>query len=191
MAKLKISKTRISFPVLWTPKSYKGDPNSKAAYSASFLVSKKDPQVKAIHALIEQVVSEKERDPKKAALILKSLRAQEKTFLHDGDLKEYDGYADHFYVSARSYTKPLVVNRTPYKTDEMGEKVPNTIGEDDGILYGGCIVNVNLDAYYDAKNGRVNASLLGVQFVEDGDAFGAGPSASPKDFDDLDSSDLT
>lgn len=189
--KIQIKKTRISFPVLWVPKSYKGDPNSRAAYSASFLVSKNDPQVKVLHAAIEACVTEKERDPKKAAMVLKSLRAQEKTFLHDGDNKDYDGYSGHFYVSARSYQKPLVVNRSPYKTDEMGEKVPNTIGEADGILYGGCIVNCNLDAYYDAKNGRVNASLLGVQFVEDGEAFGAGPSASARDFDDLDSSDLS
>jgi len=64
--------------------------------------------------------------------------------------------------------------------------------EKDGRPYGGCYVNVSLDIWVQdpkgekAKNGkRINATLRGIQFMADGDAFAGGAPADPEEFDDL------
>jgi len=78
-------------------------------------------------------------------------------------------------VSARSKTRPTVLNR---------DKTP--VAEADGVLYGGCYVNALLDVWAqdNAFGKRINATLKGVQFVRDGDAFGGGAPASADDFPD-------
>ena len=60
--------------------------------------------------------------------------------------------------------------------------------EADGLVYSGCYVNARVELWVqDNANGkRINAKLLGIQFVRDGDAFGAGSApAKPTDFSDL------
>jgi hypothetical protein len=113
----------------------------------------------------------------KAKAILAQLRGQDKTCLHNGDLKaQYDGYAGMWYVSARSASKPLVIDRD--------KKI---LEEKDGRPYGGCYVNMSIDIWaQDNQYGkRINATLRGVQFVQDGDAFSGGPPATPEEFEDL------
>jgi hypothetical protein len=98
--------------------------------------------------------------------------------LRDGDEVEYDGYAGHMTLKASTKKRPLVVNK---------DKTPLT--EQDGVVYSGCYVNGIIDLW--AQNNqfgkRINATLLGVQFASDGEAFSSGgSSASVDDFDDLD-----
>lgn len=62
------------------------------------------------------------------------------------------------------------------------------MAKEDGIIYSGCYVNLRAEIWcQDNKWGQcVRAKLLGVQFVEDGDAFGSGSKpASADDFPDL------
>ena len=170
---LKIENVRVAFFNGFTAKQVNGE--GDPAFSASFLIPKASPLVKRINAVIDAAAKEKWSD--KAPALLKSLRASDKTFLHDGDLKEnYEGFADHFFISARSKGRPLVIDR---------DRTPLT--EADGRPYSGCYVNAVLDVWVqDNKFGkRVNASLKGVQFVKDGDAFSASAPASVDAFDDL------
>ena len=98
-------------------------------------------------------------------------------FTYDGDLKAtYDGFAGNLYVSARNPIRPLVLN---------SDKSPLT--EADGKPYAGCYVNVSLELWAQDNNygKRVNATLMGVQFYCDGDAFAGGGVASEDDFDDV------
>ena len=171
--KLKLSNVRLAFPVLFEARTVNGE--GKPAFSASFLLSPEDPQVKTLTAAIDQVA--KEKWGAKADAMLKQMRAQDKVCLHDGDLKSnYDGFEGSLYVSARSATRPLVIDR---------DKSPLT--EADGRPYAGCYVNCSIELWPQDNNygKRVNASLRGVQFYRDGDAFAGGAPASQDEFEDV------
>lgn len=100
--------------------------------------------------------------------------------LRDGDLKG-DTYAGCMYVSPRAtkgkQAKPVVLNR---QAQAVGPSEP-------GAPYAGseCIFQVEVWAQYDGKYKRTNITLLGVQFVKDGDAFGGGKPADLSKFQAL------
>ena len=147
----------------------------KPAFGCSFLLKKDDPQVKAIQATLKAVAVEKWAA--KGEALLKSLTAGDKVCLRDGDLKaQYDGFEGSYFIGARSKTAPLVIDR---------DRSPLT--EDSGKPYAGCYVNCSIDIWaQDNQYGkRVNATLKGVQFFGDGDAFVGSAPASADDFDDL------
>lgn len=103
----------------------------------------------------------------------------EKKALRDGDLESYDGYEGMYYCSASNTRKPKVFDRRKQE-----------VTEDSGIVYSGCYVNAIVRIWaQDNKHGkRINASLEGIQFVRDGEAFGAAP-LSDDAFDALDDAD--
>lgn len=88
-----------------------------------------------------------------------------------------DGFAGMYFITARSETKPLVVDRDP--------KVALT--EEDGKPYSGCIVNMNLRLYGWANKGKsgISAELRSVQFVKDGPRFGRPPVDPESEFEKL------
>lgn len=163
---------RLSFPALFTPEAFKpGDP---LKYKATVLVPQGGAQAKMIGKAIKAVATEKWKD--KADKILKSIRGNPNKFcFQDGDTKEYDGYEGMMSLAASSKVRPTVIDR---------DKSPLT--ESDGKPYAGCYVRVSMDifAYENSGNG-ISASLRGVQFVRDGDAFGGGAPASADEFEDL------
>ena len=171
--KLMLKNVRLAFPSLFEAKTVNGE--GKPAFSASFLINPKDPQVKTIQQAIEATA--KDKWGAKADTVLKAIRAADKSALHDGNAKaEYDGYADMLYLSARNQARPLVID---------ADKSPLAVA--DGRPYAGCYVNASVDlwAQDNAYGKRINASLCGVQFVRDGDAFAGGGIASEAEFDDL------
>lgn len=173
--KIKLKNVRLAFPQLFEAKTVNGE--GKPAFSASFLLDPTDPQVKDIQAAVDTVAREKWGA--KADAILKQMRAADKTCLHDGDLKSnYAGFAGHLFVSARSATRPWVLD---------ADKTPLTA--QDGKPYAGCFVYAVLDLYAQDNNygKRINAVLGGVQFYRDGDAFSGGQAATEDDFEDISS----
>lgn len=170
---IRLQNVRLSFPQLFKAETVNGE--GKPAFSASFLINPNDPQIKMIEEAIETTAREKWGA--KAEAILKQLRAQDKTALHDGDLKSnYAGFEGMLYISARNAARPLVIDRN---------KSPLT--EQDGKPYAGCYVNAKVDLWAQDNNfgKRINATLSGVQFLRDGEAFAGGRAASEDDFDDL------
>lgn len=168
--KLTIKNARLAFPVLFEPRAVNGE--GKPAYSANLLLNADDPQIQALDAAIEKVAHEKWGE--KALAVLKQLRANNKIALHSGDLKaNYEGFAGNMYVSARSQTRPTVVDRNRSQLTER-----------DGKPYSGCMVNAIIELWPQDSNfgKRINASLKGVQFVEDGEAFAGGVAACMDDF---------
>jgi len=176
--KIKLNKVRLSFPQLFEATTVNGE--GKPAFSAAFLIDPKDPQVAAINAAIDAVA--KEKWGAKAEANLKAMRAADKVCLHSGDLKSnYDGFEGMLYISARNPMRPLVidVNKSP-------------LTEQDGKPYAGCYVNASIELWAQDNNygKRVNATLMGVQFYQDGESFTGGGAASVDDFDDLTAEDL-
>lgn len=170
--KIKLTDVRLAFPDLFEAKTVQGQ--GDPAFGASFLIDANDPQIEKINKAIEAVA--KEKWGAKAEAVLKQMRAQDKIALHDGDLKDYDGYAGNYYISSRNKTRPLAIDRAK-----------NPVTAADGVLYAGCYVNASIELWaQDNQFGRrINASLRGVQFYRDGDAFAGGGAASDDEFDDL------
>lgn len=173
MAKIKMVNVRIAFPDLFEAKTVNGE--GEAKFGAAFLFAPDHPARAAIAAGIKAVAAEKWGA--KADEVLKSIIAKDNLCLHNGDTKsEYEGYAGNYFISARNKVRPTVIDRN---------KSPLTAA--DGRPYSGCYVTAVVELWaQDNKYGkRVNASLQGVQFYEDGDAFAGGTVASADDFDDL------
>lgn len=170
---LALKNVRISFPQLFSPSAFgEGEP----AYSASFLFAPDSPAAAAIKETLQAVAKEKWAD--KAPAMLKTLKADNKLCLGDGERKaDKAGYDGNLYVTARNPARPTVIDRN---------KSPLTAA--DGKPYAGCYVNAILDVWAQDNNygKRINAKLLGVQFVKDGEPFGAGKSSASLDaFEDL------
>ena len=179
--KLRLENVRLSFPHLWKPQSREG---GEAKYNASFLMTKGSEQAKAVWAACVSAAKETFGD-KNGEAIVGSCFTNGKTCFRDGDTVLLDdgsireGYEGCFYVSASSKVAPIVVDT---------DRAP--LGEGAGRPYGGCFVNAMIDVYAMEKKGEVPrgiwAQLQGVQFLKDGDSFGAAP-VSADDFDDVSS----
>lgn len=168
-----LANVRLAFPVLFEAKTVNGE--GEPAFSASFLLHPDDPQVAAVKAAIDDVA--KAKWGAKTDAVMKELRAKDRLALHDGDLKaNYAGFEGMMFVAARSKLKPLVI--------DQGRR---PLVAADGRPYAGCYVNAQIELYAQDNNygKRVNASLLGVQFVRDGDAFAGGAPATPEAFPDM------
>ena len=171
--KVKLQNVRLAFPRLFKAEQVNGEGDPQ--FSATFILHKNHPNVKDIESAILQVAKEKWAD--KADVVLKKINAELKTCLKDGDLKaDLDGFAGNYFINASNKTRPYVINRD--KTQ---------LNPDDGVIYAGCFVYAVIDIWaMDNKFGkRICASLSGVQFYKDGDAFTGGGIASDDDFDDL------
>lgn len=170
-----LNNVRLSFPALFRPEAFKKGDEPK--FKATGLIDKTDPQIKTIEAAISEVA--KEKWGAQADKIIKGIRGNANKFcFQDGDSKDYDGYQGKMALSAKSASRPTVLDR---------DKTPLT--ETDGKPYAGCYVDliVDLFAYENSGNG-VSASLKAVRFRGDGDAFSGGKPADPDEFDDLDAS---
>lgn len=171
--KLKLTNVRLAFPALFEAKTVNGE--GEPAFSAAFLVDPADPQVKAINAAIDAVA--KEKFGAKADTVLKQMRAGDKVCLHNGDSKaDYAGFPGNLFIRSRSKTHPLVLDADK-----------SALTAQDGRPYAGCYVNASIELWAQDNNygKRVNASLRGVQFLKDGDAFAGGGAASEDEFDDV------
>jgi hypothetical protein len=118
---------------------------------------------------------------KKGPAILKAITMTGKIFFRDGDTKpDYEGFPGTYFISARSKVRPTYFDQ---------QKQPIT--EEQGILFSGVYVNVNLEAYaYTKGNNGLGARIRGVQLLRTGEAFGGGgPPASDDEFDEIDAPD--
>lgn len=175
--KIKLQNVRLSFPALFTPEAFKqGDP---LKFKATFLIEKGSPQAAEVEKAILETVRAK-FGVKDAEKIVAQIRGNANKFCYqDGDTKTYDGYEGMMALSAKNSTRPLVIDR---------DRTP--LAEEDGKPYAGCYVNASVEFFaYDNTGKGVSASLGGVQFVKDGDAFAGGNAASEDDFDALDGAD--
>jgi hypothetical protein len=164
---IKLTNVRLSYPQLFVPKAQEEGKEPK--FSASFLLDKKQHA-----ALIKQIETLTERtalDQFKKKVPLKRVP------LRDGNEKsDKEGYGDEvMFVSASNNKRPVVVDcdLTP-------------LNQNDPKPYAGCYVNATVRLFaYDHKTGGkgVSASLRGVQFVKDGESFGAGPVNADEEFE--------
>lgn len=171
--KIKLQNVRIAFPQLFEAKTVNGE--GDPAFSAVFLMAPDHPAVAELEKAFDIVG--KEKWGAKWPQVKKELTAKDRLALHDGDTKaDYAGFEGNMFVSSRNKTRPLVIDR---------DKSPLTAA--DGRPYAGCYVHASIELWCQDNNygKRINASLRGVQFYKDGDAFAGGGAASEDEFDDI------
>ena len=150
--KIFLRNVRLSFPSLWVRSIFDG---KEGKYEATFLIPKSDTETKdKINIAIKQMIAEsKLKIPK------------DKICVKDGDDYEFDGYENTWTLKASNNRQPTLLDtdKTPLTTD-------------DGKIYAGCYVNAVIEFWVQNNNygKRINANLLGVQFVKHGEAFGTG-----------------
>jgi hypothetical protein len=174
--KVKLSNVRLSFPDLFEAVQYQGQ--GPFNYRASFLFPADHPAKAAVDAAIKQVAAETWKD--KASMHLAGILGNSnKCCLQDGNAKPYDGYAGNWALTA---TRPVEKGR-PLVLDQG----KNPLVAADGKPYAGCYVNASVEFWaQDNSYGKaVRCTVLGVQFLRDGDAFTAGSVATPDDFEAL------
>jgi len=164
-AKVRLRNVRLSFPHLFKPHAMEAGQEPK--YSATFLL---DP---AVHAA--EIASIKEAGNTVAMTFWNGKPPSGVKFcLRDGNEKsDLDGYAGMLFVPAGNKRAPVVV-------DEQVQPLNAT----DNKPYAGCYVNATVRLWVqDNKYGkRVNASLEAVQFVADGEPFGAPGVSAEEEF---------
>lgn len=173
--KVKLQNVRLAFPRLFKAEQVNGQ--GEAKFRATFLIPKTDTkQIKEIENAIKQVATEKWGV--KADAIINSIRGNAMRFMFrdgDQDKPDVDGYQGCMFLNASNLVRPFIADR---------DTTP--LAEEDGRPYAGCYVNAVIDIFgYDKQGKGISASLSGVQFYKDGDAFAGGGVASPADFDDL------
>jgi hypothetical protein len=172
--KIKLENVRLSFPHLWTPKSFR--PDQPPRFEAAFLLDPADKAHKAVIKKIKATAEELLVDHFGEGKVPKATE-----FCYGkGDKKDYDGYAGMWFITSNNRTRPAVVAR------DMSPLV-----EEDGKPYAGCYVNATITLWVqDNEFGkRINANLRAVQFAKDGDAFGVEPVSVDDEFDVLEDDD--
>jgi hypothetical protein len=169
MAKIKLNNVRLSFASLFKKATFGGE---ETKFEGTFLIDKDDQAdtIAEINTAIAAMLKEK-----------KAKLSPDRICLKDGDEIDYDGYAGHMSIKASNAKRPIVIDR---------DKSP--LVEDDGKPYSGCYVNAIVELWFQDNTWgkRVNANLLAVQFVRDGEPFGdGGAGASADDFDVVDGED--
>ena len=178
-----LKNVRLSHPHVFTARAFGGrnSENAKPAYSASALIPKdRESLLDKIDIAIDE--AKKAAWPGKDPRDIKIKKSNIAFFDGDNpgedvDIKEEQ--KDHFVVRARNYKKPLVL-------DQDGDD----LRESDNVIYGGCYVDMIVQFWGQDYEGtkRINCSLEGVRFRDDGEPFGAGP-LDPSEFDEDDDDD--
>lgn len=174
---------RLSYEHIFTPTAF--DDSQDAKYSAVFIIPKDHNDLPAVkRAMFEAGQEAFSADfvkpgewPRGFTCGLKDADVDTDS-LGDVLAEKNPAYKGCYIISANSTRRPNVRNR---------KNLPLT--EEDGVIYSGCYVNARLKAagytYGKMKKG-VKCYLNGVQFVADGERFGAD---AADDFDALDGDD--
>lgn len=172
-SKVKIEKTRLSFPSLFKHETYEGVSTNK--YAATFIIPKTD--VKTINN-IKIALRKLANDHKIPSNLLTS---DERCCFRDGDLTDKEELQGSYYIKAKSGKRVQVFDK---------DKTPIDSSESERF-YSGCYVSAVIDFWYSTRvgNKRVCANLYGVQFLSDGVPLGGSSSDVSEYFGVEDSND--
>lgn len=185
---VKLNRVRLTFPKLLPGQEEQYNGKGDPYWGASFLMERDHPDLPKLRAAIQAAAQAKW--PQKFETQLKAAQAKDKLPVHDGDLKADKPYGEAYkgklYVSARNNAKsgpaPAVFDNVIDPATGQAREIKSA--SDKRAPYSGCYVNVilNLFAYQNEGEG-VAASIMGVQFAEDGERLAGGVQAQAKDFE--------
>lgn len=177
--KVKINNVRLSYEHIFNPSAF--DESQDAKYSATVIIPKDHPGLSDLKKAFMAAAREKFPNAFAGSSWAKgytcALKDADKDTNQDGEIlaERNPEYAGSYILKLDSTRRPVVIDRSKAALTEA-----------DGVIYSGCYVNiVGAVAGYEfgkVKKG-VKAYLNGVQFVKDGERFGAD---ALNEFDDLD-----
>lgn len=176
---------RASYAHLFEPKASGKDGKGKLKYSVSLLIPKSDVETlekvkKAIAAAEAQGMAQGGKWNGKKPKTYKDAPLRDGDDLDDEPKNE--AYKGHFYINAKSDSKPGIVG---LEKDENGKyKELN----DPLQVYSGCYIRASVNAYpFDVDGNKGIAwGLNNVQKVRDGVPLGGGRSSAEDDFEEMD-----
>lgn len=168
--KIKLKNVRLSFHDLLKTDDFD-------RYGVNVILAKDHPQIADLENAMLEVATETW-----GAAAESKLSGEGNFFFKEGDLvtdkkgNTYSGFEGQMAVVARNKSK------APTLVDVKGR-----VTKDPALFYSGCYVNLIIDVKaFTFKNvTNIHASLLGVQFLKDGDSFGQVEVSDESDFDDL------
>lgn len=174
-----INDVRTSFLYCFT--AYQGKPDRQSGkvppplFKSDFLMAATHPDVPKLGALIDQVGTEcKWKGGLSWADVKESIKANNAICLKRGSvvMPGDPDYKDMLVLKGSNKIRFTVIDRN---------KSPLT--EKDGRPYSGCRVNAKVDIWaQDNEFGRrINCTITGIQFYDDGPAFGGGAKAADPD----------
>ena len=157
---LKLENVQIALSTLLTAKPFK---NTPPRFSATFQVAKGSKQDKALWKAIEEAAEQ--AWGKKGAAKVEAFKPVKQQFcVQDGDKSDFEPSHGTWRITAHRSEK--------HGAPELRTR-KNTPITQEGVIYDGCFVNADLDIWtQDGENPGIRCGLVGVQFVEDGPAFG-------------------
>lgn len=170
---IKLENVRLSYPHLDKPYAGRNEDGSSQGKPKFGVVAMlpKETHVEAKNVCMEElnrILGENKSSGGEVPKI-----AADKRFIRNGDDSDKKAYANHWTVSARE-------DRRPGCRDRDGSLITDESRIADKF-YGGCWGNVLIRVWYQdgVKVGkgfgkRMNAGLMGVQFIKDDDPFGEG-----------------
>jgi len=192
MPQIQLKRVRLSFPDIWKP----GKPMQEGdtpKYGGQFIIEPGSDNEKIAKEALAAAAQET-FGPNWMAIVKamekskKCLRIGNDNLDKDGNVR--DGYQDKMYIVARNKAKPAIVDAKAKNADGSW----NYLTEADGKPYGGCFVNVKINVRAmkakDKIPNQIYATLEAIQFVADGEAFGAGPGTA-EGFDDVEGADAS
>lgn len=177
--KIMLEDVRMAFPALYTPQSI-GD--GEPAYGARFIIEPGSENAKKIEAAIQAVAADKWADKAKDVLAVID-KNDKSSYLREPYASKKTGEVFSGFEGKYSLGTRTPADKPRPSTFDRSKR---EVGPNDGVFYGGCYVDASVDiwAQDNTYGRRINASLLGVRFWRDGDAFsGSGP-ARADDFAD-------
>ena len=185
---IKLANVRLAFADIFTATDFNND--GKFAYKATLLLEPGSENEAKVRKAIVEAAKVQWHDKAKAEL--SAIEKKDRTCLHDGSDKDYDGFDGLLYVSASNKQRPTIVDKRGLAIiDESGDTVDRQ-GKPagpakGGVPYSGCYAHASIEIWaQDNKWGkRINASLGGIMFHKDGEAFAGGKATSVEEFDEF------
>lgn len=170
-----LTDVRLSFADLFKARVIGTDPQQKQEpkFRASFLLDTKE------HAQQIQTVINLLTEIKKEAFPGYNGTLKHQPLRNGNEKPDTEGYGDGvMFISASSTRRPVVVNRAKVPVQEGDKEAP----------YSGCFVDAKIQFWSQVFGGgrQINASLVAVRFVRDGEAF-SGVNFDASEFRDLES----
>lgn len=177
-----IRNVRVAYPHMFTPEANKY--TGKLEYSVRVILEKGDPQIEKIKAYMTKIYQDK--FPGKTAAGKPQYLAKMNAAAENKNTRflQYDAENEFYYFNTKR--RAGTSEPAPMVLDKDRRKLDAAVPDDTAKIYGGCYCNVLINGYvYEKASTGFSSSLLGLQFVKDGEPFASYKQATTDDFDDL------
>ena len=193
-----LNNVRLAHPHLWTPAAPMAGSTSGPKFDGSFIM---DPASQACKDAQAAFMAEAQKTFGANFQAIVGAMDKGKKCLRNGngkltkEGKVSNGFENMMYLVAKNKMKPVVIakrfmNGKPVHLDDQGNAYVDGVRVDPGFPvkapYGGCYVNAKVEIYAMNKPGiqGIYASLLAVQFHDDGESFGGGAAPTADGFEE-------